>query len=381
MPVSARTPLASRGRVSRSPSTYSTGPGATITPATIGGVFTRMVAYFPSLVVENQNGGRITESGFVGSGAAVAADSWFTANGSATGIAGNWLATTWSEDQKKDIWSNGYRVFALGTCEPFPGYENQFVPDSLPKPPAPVPIDYVAYYNNDFQVGLVGPSQSAVRYSGNWISTQFQPVEGAIDEGAVKCYPANQVAFPYPNGPAISAFQSIWAYADVVNPLKEPNPQIIYEAAWDCYGFAHLDRNAGSTSRPFISLEIMFWTYNHNQSPFIGPLVETNVDLDDGRGPVWDLFMTPDSVATGGVNDRYSYGIFYLPDAYQEDSGWVNILAGLRYFSQYYVKTTGGAPANPLDVSMYQITRGWEVCSTEYSPVDFRMNDYNIIMT
>ena len=357
--------------------------GVTITPATVGGAFTPMVAYFPSLVVENQNGGRITQSGYVGSGASIAADNWYTYNGSVTGVSETWAQLPWSEDRKYDVWSGGFRTFSLGTAEPFPGYENQFVRDTIPDPPSPVPIDYVAYYNNDFEVGLVGPSQSALRYSGNWVSSQFQPASFATDETAVKCYPANQVSFPYPNGPAISAFQSITAYADVVNPSTAPNSQIIYEAAWDCYGFAHWDRNAGTTAQPLISLEVMFWTYNHNQSPNIGPLVEVGVDLKDGRGPVWNLYMTADSAATGGVNDKYSYGIWYLQDAHQIASGyvpWVNILYGIRYFSQYYVTTTGGAPANPLNVPMYQITRGWEVCSTEYSSLDFRMNDYKIIM-
>ena len=129
------------------------------------------------------------------------------------------------------------------------------------------------------------------------------------------------------------------------------------------------------------SMGCMFWQYNHNQDPYIGPLVETGVDLKDGRGPVWDLFMTADTAATGGLTDLYSYFIWYLQDEYQEDAGWVNILYGLQYTAQYYVKTSGGAPANPLDIPMYQITRGWEVCSTEYSPLDFRMNDYKIIMT
>ena len=360
--------------------------GVTITPNTIGGPFTVMVAYFPSNVITTQNGGRISQAGYVGSGATIAADGWYVYNGSTLGISETWAQLPWSEDRKYDVWSQGARVFSLGTCEPYPGYENQFVPDAEPKPPAPAPVDYVAYYNNDFEAGLVGPSQTALRYSGNWVTSQYQPAPGIpVDlETAVKCYPANQVSFLYPNGPAISAFQSIRAYADVVNPSTEPNPQVIYEAAWDCYGFAHWDRNAGSTSRPLISLEVMFWTYNHNQDPYIGPLVEVGVDLKDGRGPVWDLFMTADSAATGGINDKYSYGIWYLQDEHQISSGyvgWVNILEGIRYFSQYYVKTTGGAPANPLDVPMYQITRGWEVCSTIYSPLDFRMNDYKIIMT
>jgi hypothetical protein len=355
---------------------------ATVTPATIGGAFTKMVAYFPSLVVESQNGGRISQAGYVGSGASVTVDGWYTDNGSATGVSGNWLQLDWSEDQKLDVWSGGFRTFSLGSCEPRLGYENFFTQDPPPVPSAPSPgVSFVAYFDNTFEAGLVGPEQSAVRNSACWVDNSYQPAPGLPPayEGAVKCYPANQVTFPYPAGPAISAFSSIMAYANVTNPSKGPNSQIIYEAAWDCYGFAHLDRNTGSTATPLISLEVMFWTYNHNQSPGIGPRVETGVDLN-GDGKLWDLWMTADTAATGGINDKYSYFIWYLQDAMQEDAGWVDILAGIRYVSQYYVKTSGGAPANPLDVPMYQITRGWEVCSTEYSPLNFRMNDYKILM-
>lgn len=355
--------------------------GVNITPNTIGGAFTRMVSYFPSLVVKSQNGGRISQAGYVGSGANIAADGWYTDNGSATSLAGNWIQLDWSEDQKTDVWSGGFRTFSLGSCEPHLGYENFFVLDPPPVPFAPSPgVQFVAYFDNTFGAGLVGPEQSAVRNSTCWVDNSFQPNLGVQDETAVKCYPANQVVFPYPNGPAISSFKSIKAYADVVNPSKEPNPQIIYEAAWDCYGFAHLDRNSGTTATPLISLEVMFWTYNHNQSPFIGPKVETGIDLN-GDGKLWDLFTTADSAATGGVNDKYSFFIWYLQNQFQEDVGWVDLLAGIRFVSQYYVKTTGGAPADPLDVPMYQLTRGWEVCSTQYSPLNFRMNDYRVVMT
>ena len=351
---------------------------ANITPATIGGAFTPMVAYLPARVITTQDGGRVSQAGYVGSGTTYQPNGWYVSDGSGTGVSETWALLEFSEDQKVDIWSDGFRTFALGSCEPSPGIENQFVEDTSPHPPSPVPIDYVAYYNNDFEAGLVGPSQTALRYSGNWACIQNQPAPGTTDLTAVKCYPANQLAFPYPAGPAISAFQSIRGYANVVNPAKAPDPDIIYESAWDIYGFAHWDR--GTPAAPLISFECMFWTYNHNQDPFIGPLVETGVDLDDGRGPVWDLFMTADTAATGGINDKYSYFIFYLPDAYQEDSGWVNILAGLRYAAKYYVVTSGGAPADPLDLPLYQLTRGWEVCSTNFEPLEFQMLDYRITL-
>ena len=353
---------------------------AAVAPAVIGGAFTAMTAYFPSMVVTTGVGGRLNQAGYVGSGSPYVTNGWYVSDGSATGVSETWALLEFSEDQKRDIWSFGARDFALGSCEPHPGIENQFVEDAAGPPPAPVPVDYIAYYNNDFEAGLVGPSQTALRYSGNWVSIQNQPAPGTTDLTAVKCYPANQVSFIYPAGPAISAFKTIKGYANVVNPPGDDN--VIYEAAWDIYGFAHWDRNGGNTSLPFISFECMFWTYNHGQDPYIGPLVETGVDLDDGRGPVWDLFMIPDTAATGGINDRYSYGIFYLQDAYQTpaDATWVNILAGIRYFAQHYVVPTGGAPADPLNTPLYQVTRGWEVCSTFFQPLPFQMLDYRLVM-
>ena len=129
---------------------------------------------------------------------------------------------------------------------------------------------------------------------------------------------------------------------------------------------------------------MMFWTYNHAQDPHIGSSapVETGIDLN-GDGLPWDLYMTPDTAATGGVTGSYSYGIWYLQDAYQQpvERIWVDILAGLRYFLKYYVVASGpGAPSNPLDIPLIQITRGWELCGTNYSPLPFRLNDYRVQM-
>ena len=352
--------------------------GVNITPATIGGAFTDCVAYLPAVVVTTGDGGRTDQAGYVGSGTGYTTNNWYADDGSATGVSETWALLEFSEDRKFDVWSDGFRDFALGSCEPFPGCENEFVEDTGALPPAPVPVSYVAYYNNDFEAGLVGPSQTALRYSGNWACIQNQPAPGTTDLTAVKCYPANQVAFDYPDGPALSAFQEIKGYANVANPPGNDN--VIYEAAWDCYGFAHWDRNQGP-GLPLISFEVMFWTYNHGQDPYIGPLVETGIDLA-GDGRLWDLFMTADSAATGGVNDMYSYAIWYLQDQFQDpaDAQWAPLLAGMRYFAQYYVVTTGGAPADPLDIPMYQLTRGWEVCSTDFQSLPFQMLDYRVIM-
>ena len=217
--------------------------------------------------------------------------------------------------------------------------------------------------------------ENFIRYSGDWGCISTQPVTGVSDLTSVKSYPANQIQFDTPY-PAISSFNAIRAYADVVNPAKPASgsPDIIYEAAWDIYGQAH-------TAVSGISLEVMFWTYNHNQNPgSIGPRVESGIDLN-GDGKLWDLYMTPDTAATGGVTNNYSYCIWYLQDEYQEDAGWVNILAGLRYVCEYYVVPSGpGAPSDPLDIPIFQITRGWEICSTLYTPTEFRMRDYRIVL-
>jgi len=349
--------------------------GVTITPNTIGGQFTRLIAYFPAIVVTSQNGGRVTVAGFAGSGAPVAFDSFNTDNGSTSGIVGNWVALVSSQDQKIDPWAilgTGFGDFALGSCDPAIGEDNFFAQDTGPTPPSPATVNFVAYYSNDFFSGEVGPSQNAVRNSANWTCISSQPVLGEGDLGSVKCYPANQISFNTATS-AISAFKTIRGYANTTSPMKPASatPNIHYEAAWDIFGNAH---NTGG-----ISLEIMFWTYNHNQGPYGFYLTETGIDLS-GDGMLWDLYMTADTVATGGAATSYSYAIWYLQDAYQGDIQWVDILAGLRYVCINYVVTSNGAPANPLDCPLIQITRGWELCSTEYTPMEFRMNDYRVIM-
>jgi hypothetical protein len=371
---------ASRGSI-RSDATYQgSGQPVTVFPATIGGAFTSMIAYAPALVVTSQDGGRTNQAGYTGSGSAINVNHWFTDDTSATGLTETWVNIQYSEDTKQNIWTPGFTDFALGSPEPHLGTENYFVTDPV-NPPAPVPVNFMAFFDNDFEAGFVGPSQSAVRNSSNWFNIQNQPVSTTDNLTGVKCYPANQVVFnggPYPK---LSAFSEIKGYANVVSPAKAPDPNIIYEAAYDCYGFAHLDRNiGGNPNTPLISLEVMFWTYNHNQSQHIGPLVESGLDIS-GDGMLWDMYMTADSAATGGVNDKYSYCIFYLQEQFQGDVQWVNILNGIRYFVQYYVVPTGpGQVTNPLDVPMYQITRGWEVCSTNYQPLEFQMLDYRLIM-
>lgn len=352
---------------------------ANILPSTVGGYQTKGIVFFPSLVVSSQDGGRRELSGWVGSGASISINSDYVDDGSSTGISGNWFPIWFPEDHKHNPWSGQFQNdYALGSCEPLLGAENFFAADN-PKPSYPPwQINSQAYYDNIFNAGEAGPEQNAVRNSANWISISSNPAPSNTDLGSVKCYPANQVNFT--TAIPASQFGVIRSYANETSPYAaqpaSAYPDVKYEAAWDIFGHAH-------TAFSGITFECMFWTYNHNQDPHIGSVapVETNIDLN-GDGKLWDLYMTPDTAQNGGVAANYSYGIWYLQEAYQEHSGWVDILAGVRYFLQYYVIPSGpGAPSNPLDVPLIQLTRGWEVCSTNYVPLPFRLNDFKIQIT
>lgn len=353
--------------------------GATVTPGTIGGRFTNMCVFLPQPLVTSADGGRVNTAGFTGTGSTTKPDSLFTDNGSAVAVSGTWASLEDSQGLKQDPWAPapGWRHFALGSCEPDIGTDNYFVSDPA-VPPSPFPATF-AYFDNEFNGGEAGPDQSAVRSGSEWIMVPSDPANGIVDTGSVKGYPANQfnLTTPVP----VSAFGSIRSYAACVNPLLPASlhTSVIYEAAWDIFGHAHYD-NTNTDGTLAISLEIMFWTRNHNQAPNIGVAAEKGVNFGDGK--LWDLYMTVSTAADGGVSAKYSYAIFVLQDAYQEESGWVDILAGVRYVLMHYVKTSGpGAPASPLDCPLTQITRGWEICSTNYQPIVFRHLDYRLQVT
>lgn len=340
------------------------------TPNSIGGAFSSQYAYFPSLVVTSQDGGRVNQAGFVGSGTTVTINNNEIDDGSATTLTGNWFSLYYSEGQKRDIWNPD--TDGLGSLEPHLGNSGAFFVDFHVSSPFP---GTMSYFDNDFAAGVAGVEYSWYRNSTNWGVLSSQPQPASPDVTSVKSYPDTQFTFDTPY-PAISSFSSIRAYYAGPSPLPPAGVVTDYEAAFDIFGIGT------HTGRAGITLEVMFWTRNHNQSPFIGPLVEQNVDLNDGRGPVWDLFMTPDTAATGGINDNYSFFIWYLQDAHQEDAGWINILNGVRYAVQYYVVPSGaGAPSNPLNCTLYQVTRGWEICSTNYTPTQFELLDYRLVMS
>ena len=343
---------------------------ANVSPVTVGGQFTRAIVFLPFPIVVAQDGGRIVTASWAGSGTSIPVDSFVISDGSSTGVTGTWNLIQFAEQQKSDPYNYLMDNYAEGSSEPHSGVELSFFVDS-PAPSYVFPISAQAFYDNTWNIGLVGPEQSAVRNSNNWVAISNQPETNITDTTAVKSYPANQINFSTPV--PVSSFKVLRSYADTTNPLSTPSAR--YEGAWDIFGHAH-------TSVPGISLEIMFWTYNHGQDPHIGSVsaIETGIDLS-GDGKLWDLYMTPDTAQTGGVTDNYSYAIWYLQNSYQEYSGWVNILAGLRHVLMYYVVPSGpGAPTSPLDLPLTQITRGWEVCSTNYSPLEFRLNDYRVQM-
>lgn len=353
--------------------------GSNIQPALIGGRFTDVIAYFPPPTVLSGNGGLLSQTGYVGSASAVATDGFFTDNGSSS-----WLTATsaamlpFSQGRKFD-WSseNFMRDYSIASCEPFCGADDIQIndaPDLIPD--YPFPISEQSYFANIWNPGEAGPNQNAVRNSTCWVSVASNPAEGNTDFTSVKGYPANQIQLS-PLVP-ISQFKRIMGYYDSTSPFppSQDYPQIIYESAWDIFGVAH-------TATAGISFECMFWTYNHNQNPGgIGPQVESGIDLN-GDGVLWDLWVTADTAATGGQNAAYSYGIWMLQPQFQSyaESGWVNILAGVRFFAANYVVPSGeGAPDNALDCPLWYITRGWEPCNSDYQPVTFRLNDWRVDM-
>jgi hypothetical protein len=346
----------------------------TAAPKLIGGVFTAMFAYFPPPVVLTGASGVFSATGWAGTGADVSVDNSFVDTGSTS-----WLTSTSSAYQAYGQGVKGQpssdqfnRNYSMASREPYCGNEGLQVNDSPNPSYAPFPTDWQAYYDNVWNPGEAGPEQSAVRNSRSWMAVSSTPGPGIDDPGSVKSYPANQVQFD-PVVP-LSQFSKIRGYSSTVSPLLPPDsaPLVSYEGAWDIYGRAHFP-----TPNSF-TYECMFWTRNHNHNPGdIGPMAESGIDFGDGL--LWDLYVQPDTIATGGVETAYSYGIFYLHDDMQFDAGWVNILAGLRYFAKYYVIPSGPGPAvNPLDIPIWQITRGWEPCSSDYSPIPFKMVDFRL---
>jgi hypothetical protein len=284
--------------------------------------------------------------------------------------------------------------YATGTRDPHPGGSSYFAGSATFGAPLwpsnPSFPGYFSYQDNPFAGAASGPDGTSLRDPGNWIATIVQPPSEVnpntgqyrvTDTTSVKTSVCNQYIFtPMNAGQAISGFNSIRSYRDKVNPN---GTGYNYDASWDIYGWAH---TAPQTYA--ISLEVMFWTYytglqypwniqTRTSAPY-----ETGLEFGDGN--VWDLYMTDDTAATGGVTNSYSYGIFALHDTtpnVTHDIGWIDILSPLQYFVKHYVVTSGGAPASPLSIPIWAIIEGWEMCSSNYAPAQFTHSDYRLEMS
>lgn len=352
-----------------------------VSGATTGGPFTRMIAYFPPAVITAGDGhGGASCTGWVGSGSPAAADNAYADNGSS-----QWLTApssnynNFTQGRKSDYWTlalptGNYKVhdYSIATCEPHNGWEFTDVADSPNPSYGSFNVDFQAFYDNEFDSGEGGATQNAIRNSSSWVTVASQPGPPSARALSVKGYSANQVQFGpdsggMPAGVPLSEFSKIRGRAWAANPLQPADEytRVIYEEAFDIY--QHYD-NGGT-------VETMFWTYNHFQNPAsIGPHVET---VDFGDGKLWDLYVSTPTLSGGGAEDNHPYGIFYLQPEYQGDNiGWVDILAGLRYFCSYFVASA--ITPNPLNLPVWQITHGWELVNTNFQPVPFQMTDYRL---
>ena len=359
----------------------------------VGGRFSNALPWMGEPVITTQDGGRRRAAGWVGSGSAAAVGK-IADNGSSSGVTGTWQQVNLSQGVNENTWSSYLPTnaapwywfkadYTAGAMEPFPGLSSYFpgttefagIPLYASQPAAP---GYFSYQDNPFAGASSGPDGTALRDPGNWIAqitqppSQTDPATGQYritDTTSVKTSVCNQYIANMP-GVAVSALQSMRGYRNQVNPA---GTGFNYDASWDIYGWAHTAPHQFA-----ISLEVMFWTWwtglqfpwniqSRTSAPY-----ETGLDFGDGN--IWDLYMTDDTAATGGVTNSYSYAIFALHDPSPNataDIGWADLLTPLRYFLEHYVVTSGGAPASPLDVPIWAVIQGWEVCSTNYAPAQF----------
>ncbi len=377
-----------------------------VTPPTVGGRFTNALPWTGQPVLLTQDGGRHEAASWAGSGSDITAGSQ-SDDGSSSGVTGTWsslfcaqglVRKTWSSFLPTDAppWYYYSDDFAVGASEPYPGGPGLQTGGAFAGTPLygsnPSFPGYWAYFDNGFAGASAGPDWTSLRDPGNWAvvinqpPSEIDPQTGqyyVTDTTEIKTDASNQYNFTPPNvGAPISGFNSITAYRNKLNP---GNAGCNYDANWDIYGWAHTGPMAYATS-----LECMFWTYwSGTQAPWniAASSTPTESELEFGDGNVWDLYMTPDTAATGGVTNAYSYGIFCLHDisgngpAPAPDTGWIDILTPLKYFVKHYVVTSGGAPADPLDIPIWQIIEGWEMASSDYVPVQFTHLDTRLEMS
>lgn len=375
-------------------------------PVTIGGRFTNTYPWISQPAISTQDGGRRRRTGWVGSGSGANPGS-VANNSSSSGITGTWDSIWRSQGMNENTWSSylptanppwyWYKAdYSTGSLEPYPGPSGFFpgtpfgsIPPYGSQSAAP---GYFSYQDNPFAGAASGPDGTALRDPGNWIATITQPPSAVdpatglhriTDTTSVKTSVCNQYIITPGSGPggkAISGFNSITGYRNQVNPTSA---SLVYDASWDIYGWAH-----SADTQYAISLEVMFWTYfQGGQNPWniqsrTSSPYETGLAFGDGN--TWDLYMSDDTAATGGVTNSYSYAIFCLHDVSPNagtDKGWADLLSPLRYFVEHYVVTSNGAPANPLDVKIWAIIQGWEMCSSSYAPAQFTHLDARLELT
>ena len=384
---------------------------ANVFVGTFGGYFSKMIIWPGQPVVIAQNGGRITYGSWTGSGANVTVNSYFTNDGSAGFTTGNAAYNFWSQGRKIDPWSGEYKIdYAIASMEPYVGADSFFVqgPDeNLTTPPTPASYNY---YGNTF-AGVAGPSQNAVRSGASWLNVSNDPAQGVFDTGSVKTYPGNQWTFGYHTGPVftwnptpLEDFNEFWVYHSSVDPdysgimHEGSNLNLCYEACYDPVGFAHWDNVANINGQSVLqtSLEVMFWTYDHNLLPDTSPpeggyfALETDIDLNHD-GNLWDLYVYSQIGIFGLGGLKYSFFIWYPHSPAVGKYGWVDHLSGMNYAVMHYVHITGTEPAynaynqtlvpvpsNALECLFSGTSFGFEVRSTNYLPVPFRMTDFRV---
>jgi len=377
----------------------------------VGGRFSGALPWTGQPVVTVQDGGRRRAGGWVGSGSSTNPGSQAD-NGSATAVTGTWDGMYLSEGLNNATWvSNPANPnyywgidYVTGALEPHPAPAGFNTGSGFTGPlygSNPSFPGYWGYYDNPFGGSQSGPDWTSLRDPGNWITVIEQPPNAVdpntgqyyvTDTGSIKTSVANQYNFTPANvGVPISSFSSIRGYRNKLNP---GGAGVNYDASWDLYGWAHT-----AAMQYSISLEVMFWTYwNGSQAPWnINPAIlgssPAESGLTFGDGNTWDLYLTfhnwdaATGAYDGGVSHAYSYAIWCLSDISgngpqpQPDEGWIDILSPLRYFAANYVVPSGGAPADPLDIPIWQVIEGWEMASSDYAPLQFTHLDTRLEMS
>ncbi|HET9071617.1 MAG TPA: hypothetical protein VFN60_06855 [Acidimicrobiales bacterium] len=192
--------------------------------------------------------------------------------------------------------------------------------------------------NNEWHGGA-GPQTIWVRSDKSWGVTSTQP-RGT----AVLTYPEEQKFFHQP----------LSRYHTVSSSFRQSGPNAgDWEAAYDIW------MNAGPITPR--TTEVMIWVDNHGQRP-AGHVVGTAVI----GGQRWQVWNRP---STGAKHNVVSFVLGGLGGAH-EKAGTVNILATLEWMESH--RLLNRTPR--LD----QIDWGWEICSTNGTPMHWTTSNYTL---